>query len=290
MSRRRELDQHRQGLAEIREIMNSMKTLAYMETRKLAKFIDAQRAVVESIEVAASDLLAFHPDILPPSPKESRSAYLLIGSERGFCGDFNRALLEKLQATLESRGEERPLLIAFGRKLLSLLEDDPRLAVSLEGASTVDEVAGLLAEMVSELIALETQYPGLKLHAVFHNSAGDIEVKSIMPPFTMTPEAPPMNVCEPAVNLSPSALFYELSDHYLFAVLHQVLYTSLHAENRNRVTHMDGAVRHLDEEFEQLTQRFNALRQEEITEEIEVILLNAANLEQGEPFKKNLGR
>jgi len=59
MTRRRELDRHRHTLDETRSIMNSMKTLAYMETRKLARFLDAQRSVVRHIESVANDFLGF---------------------------------------------------------------------------------------------------------------------------------------------------------------------------------------------------------------------------------------
>ena len=46
MTRRHDLEHHRNSLAEIRDIMNSMNTLAYLETRKLSRFLDAQHAVV----------------------------------------------------------------------------------------------------------------------------------------------------------------------------------------------------------------------------------------------------
>jgi len=258
--------------------MNSMKTLAYMETRKLARFIDAQQAVVESIETAASDLLAFYPEVLPNS-RETHRAYLLVGSERGFCGDFNHALLTRLETHLEEHGIEDPILIALGRKLHSLLEGDSRLVKALDGASTAEEVGDLLTDLVNTLTPLASQYPDIVLYALFHDSAGNIEVKLLLPPFKQERETNTVTVNAPILNLAPQTLFYELSEHYLFAVLHQVLNTSLHAESHSRVTHMESAVQHLEEEFEHLTQQFNALRQEEITEEIEVILLNATSLE-----------
>ena len=46
------------------------------------------------------------------------------------------------------------------------------------------------------------------------------------------------------------------------------------AENQQRVQRMDSAVRRIDEESEALRRRSNSLRQEEITEEIELIMLN----------------
>jgi F-type H+-transporting ATPase subunit gamma len=82
------------------------------------------------------------------------------------------------------------------------------------------------------------------------------------------------------LTLSPTAFLLELTEQYLFAALHEMLYTSLMAENHNRVTHLEGAVRHLDEKSEQLARQCNALRQEEIIEEIEVILLSASSLDE----------
>jgi len=80
------------------------------------------------------------------------------------------------------------------------------------------------------------------------------------------------------LQLTPVQFLLEFSEQYLFASLHEMLYTSLMAENHRRITHLEGAVRHLEEESRELSLRSNILRQEEITEEIEVILLSASNL------------
>ena len=47
------------------------------------------------------------------------------------------------------------------------------------------------------------------------------------------------------------------------------------AENRQRQVHMDRALQRLDEDSARLQLTYNIQRQEEITEEIEVILLSA---------------
>jgi F-type H+-transporting ATPase subunit gamma len=60
-----------------------------------------------------------------------------------------------------------------------------------------------------------------------------------------------------------------------------MLYTSLMVENRRRVTHLEGAVKHMDEESDELRRQCNTLRQEEIIEEIEVILLSSSELDVG---------
>ena len=58
--------------------------------------------------------------------------------------------------------------------------------------------------------------------------------------------------------------------------LHEILYASLLAENRRRVQHLDGALRHLDRRLDDLKRKDRRLRQEEIIEEIEVILLGSS--------------
>jgi F-type H+-transporting ATPase subunit gamma len=60
-------------------------------------------------------------------------------------------------------------------------------------------------------------------------------------------------------------------------MLNTILFDSLMTENTLCVQHLDAAVKHLDDRDIVLERRCNALRQEEITEEIEIILLSAEN-------------
>lgn len=276
MSRRRKVERRRQGLAEIREIMNSMKTLAYMETRKLSRFIDAQTAVDRSIKEVAADFLSFHSDVLPQT-RRGTPIYLLIGSERGFCGDFNHALLEKQESALRERATDSPAVIAVGHKLHTLLEGDTRVAAWIDGASVVEEVAGVLTQLANAIVAFQTSHGTGEVFCVFHDSEDGVVVKPLLPPFTEYSDKPQRYAVPPLLHLQPAAFLIELTDQYLFAALHAVLYTSLMMENHQRVTHLEGAVKHLDDQSSELTRKSNALRQEEIIEEIEVILLSAAS-------------
>ncbi len=274
MSRRRNLERHRRSLDEIREIMDSMKTLAYLETHKIAKLLEAQRAVVSHIEAAAADLAAFHPGLVP-SPEGLSSAILVVGSERGFCGDFNRRLLQEL-AALAAPGDA--LLLVVGRKLVPLLEKDPRAAAAFEGAGVSEEIPGVIDRIVTELLGRGGSEGSLALTALYHTAEAEITAVALLPAFTT--RAARAFSHAPDLDLAPRELMIALTDQYLFAALQAVLHDSLMAENRRRVAHLEGAVRHLDEEAAKLAHRHNALRQEEIIEEIEVILQSAAGVAQ----------
>jgi F-type H+-transporting ATPase subunit gamma len=277
VTRRRTLEHHRHSLAEIRGIMNSMKTLAYLETRKLARFLDAQQAVVRTIEAAAADLLGFHPEILPEA-KAATPVFLLIGADRGFCGDFNRALLRYLETTRQAQPPGEAAMIAIGRKLHALLDRDARAVAWIDGAALVEEIKDVLNRLADEIISLQRQHEALEVFCIYHGGEDSVVMQRLLPPFEGLAGKPPPYSHPPLLNLSPAALLAELTDQYLFAALHAMLYTSLMMENHHRVTHLDGAVKHLDVQSEDLARQCNALRQEEIIEEIEVILLSAASL------------
>ena len=271
MTARREIERHLKALDDIRSIMSSMKTLALLETHKLARRLAAQNRVVASIEAAADDFRGFFP-FTPSLPRDSRSVHLLFGSERGFCGDFNEALLKALPA---SETVQPPLVLAVGRKLCARLAGDERVIVRLDGANVAEEVEAVLNRLVDTLAALQQQHGAFALTAVYHRAdEGGVGTVHVLPPF-QDPAPVPRYSFPPRLTLAPEAFFAALLDHYLFAALHALAYTSLMAENHRRLEHLEGAVRRLEQDSAELSRRRNVLRQEEITEEIEVIMLSA---------------
>ena len=287
MTRRRELEQHRHTLGEIRGIMNSMKTLAYIESRKLGRFLDAQRAVVAHIETMAADFLGFNPRALPQS-EEATPVCLLLGSERGFCGDFNEMLLRQLESHVREYSIDTPRLIVTGTKLGNQLQGDPRVVVCIDGANVVEESETILALIIKALTELQAKAGAVSLTVLYHDPDREqIVTAEVLPPFKQYQNTAPDFPYPPVLNLPPAAFLAELIDHYLFAALHEMMYVSLMAENIQRVRHLEGAVQHLDDKSANLLHKSNALRQEEIIEEIEVILLSAASLDKKIPKRQD---
>ena len=286
MTRRRELEQHRHTLGEIRSIMNSMKTLAYIESRKLGRFLDAQRAAVAHIETIAADFLGYYPKALPHA-EEATPTCLLVGSERGFCGDFNETLLRRLESHVLEYNIDTPQLIVAGNKLGNHLEGDPRVVACIDGASVVEEAEKTLAPIIDILTELQAKEGAVSLTVFYHDPDREqIVTTEVLPPFEQYRDTAPGFPHPPVLNLSPEAFLGELIDHYLLAAQHEIMYVSLMAENILRVRHLEGAVQHLDDKSANLLHQSNALRQEEIIEEIEVILLSAASLDEGRHKRK----
>jgi F-type H+-transporting ATPase subunit gamma len=266
MSQSHELQLHIEQLKEIRSILNAMKNLALMEIHKLHRFQTMQSQVVTHIENAAMDFLSFYADLLI-EPSTTQHLCIVLGAERGFCGDFNDSLLAVLAE------KEDVSIIAVGSRLCDKLIDNTRLVATLEGANVAEEIPNILNQLSHTLST--TQYNHTHLMIVYHDmELNQIKQRQIFPPFTATKQASPLYSYPPLLNLEPADFFANLVEQYVFAVLHEIFYISLMAENQNRLQHLEGAVKHLDDETISLHRKSQIYRQEEITEEIEVILLN----------------
>ena len=284
MSRRREIARRLEALSDIAGIMSAMKGLALMEIRVLSDFLVSQQGMVNAFETAAADFLQAHPALAEPYVAE-RELCVLVGSEQGFCGDFNERLLVRMEAiSAESAGAVRWLVV--GRRLASRLGERDDLELALPGAVVADEVPTVLLRLTHELgrILAAAQGRGYGLSTLYHcDATGDIRMRPLLPLRDLP--APARLPAYPAdLNLAPEGFLRGLTGHYLYAALNSVLYSSLMAENRQRQMHMDRALQRLEEDTGRLQLSYNIQRQEEITEEIEVILLSADMLPSAASF------
>ncbi len=271
MTRRHELDIHRHKLHEIRNIMYSMKTLAVMETHKLDRYIKAQLATSTTIQNMAADFLHFHQNVLPEVEPTS-NIVLLSGSERGFCGNYNERLIQKLEQFTTSTLISDTTLIVIGHKLHSILKDSDHNILFIEGADVAEDIVNVVENIAHSLAKFQKT---ASLYAIYHNTQHEeLIIEKLLPSFQEIPDNTVNFTTPPILNLKTTDFFLDLTDHYLYSALHRVLYVSLMIENQHRVSHLENATHHLDNKTDELSRKSNVLRQEEIIEEIEVILLN----------------
>ncbi|MCB1693042.1 MAG: F0F1 ATP synthase subunit gamma [Pseudomonadales bacterium] len=268
MSERRNLKVHIGELGEIRDVMDAMKNLALVETRKVTNLLAHRQTLARNLEEVAADFLAYHALNIEPSA-DAPVCWIVFGSERGFCGDYNEALAEALAGHVNT---DQDVVVPVGTRLGGRLEGPQEY---ITGAEVSEEVPAILAALVAKLGAMQAGTQSLKVHTLHHNpDTRLIEARQLMPPPWDPGKA--RGGIAPMLNLDAPAFFSELVDRYLFVALQEIAYAALMAENQKRTQHMSGAVRRLDEKMAELTRHYHIERQEEITEEIEVILLTAA--------------
>ncbi len=268
MSRRREVDHQLLQLQELQDIIGSMKTLSQIELHKLGGMAETQQQLTGFLRQTASDFLYFFPQREPdPEP----ALWLVLGSERGFCGDFNDALIRRLLQEAPGCAGHPGRVLAVGRKLWGRLDEQLPGYVPLMGASVSEELSSVLSQIVVATHGQLAEQGAATLHLLYHGGErGEIQTQRLLPP---EHNALPSSRNAPMLQLSAETFFSEFLQHYLSLSLTGIFTSSLLAENQQRVQHLESAVRRLDDRLAELANRSRTLRQEEITEEIEMILL-----------------
>jgi len=278
MSRLHDLRSRIASLEDIDNIMVAMKNIAFMETRRLAQFLSAQQRAVANIETATGDFVTHYGEALPLAAT-TRDAYLVIGSERGLCGDFNQRAINTLIEQLN--GQTQASILAVGQRLQAHLVDVPSTVTLLSGPSVAEDVAAVLTEVAQALAKMEKDFPPntvLQLTTIYHSDETDgIRTRRILP-LPATPATSLSTAYPPLLNLDPRQLLTQLTEHYLFAALHEAFFSSLMVENQFRLEHMNQAIQRLERKAGEIRLQYNAWRQEDITEEIEIIMLSVEAL------------
>ena len=275
MSKRGQIQQHLQKLGEIGDVMRAIKNISLMETYKLNRFLEYQHRVVSGIEAAVKDFARHYSPFESVSP--DAGIVLAIGSERGLCGDFNDSVASAVQLYLEDNSGVPPKIMVVGNRLAAKLGGDGRIFPAIEGASVVEEIQPLLSLVMKKLTEMHVEATGqLPLHlTVYSHQEGKdgvtVQVVSAVPAQAQETRPEPY---PPMLLLPAQAFHYELVKHYLWAQMHHLFYSSLMAENHFRLQHMERAIQRMEEKSGELQRKQNIIRQEEITEEIEVIMLN----------------
>ena len=268
MSKLSDLRSRMRALSDIEGILNAMKNLSLVEMTKIAHFYGTQQELLRSVKEALADFRQFY-GAPWASGTDSTSLYVLIGSERGFCGGFN----ETIQKTLETQSiDGHPhRLIVVGRKLALKFLQDKRVEASLDGPSAAEEIP----TVISQLARAITQFLSSDWKIIYNSYTGSgTKVETISPFEFVRAQTASKHQFPPLLNLAPSDLRPQLFEQYLFALFYGIFYQSFMAENHERLRHMDGALNKLREDEERLRRLSNSLRQEAITEELEIIMLS----------------
>lgn len=273
MSRSHKVQQHIDSLHEISEIMNAMRNLSLVEAKKINQFIAVQTQAVNTIKSAACDFLHFYPEFYR-QPSVVNKIIVIIGSERGFCGDYNVKLVRALDTYLESFTDIHPVLIPLGYKIHSKFEDVEAVDQMIPGPSVTEEINAVIANLI-EVLNTITVREGIIDVNILHMTDESEEpvITRLLPAFIEDVKLASQFYTKPDINIEPVELFKNLVEEYVFAKLNNILFSSLKAESQQRVSHLENALNKLNENITSLTMKRNEIRQEDITEEIEIIML-----------------
>ncbi len=178
MSRRHAVESRLRVYHELHEIMGAMKNIALIESRKLARVLESQRAMCEIIERSAEDFFAYHPELLMRGRSEP-TLIVAIGSERGSCGSFNMEVEQRLRTEVQ-RCRQPPCVVLAGSRLVQRAEGLAGVTLRLEGPAMMEDVRPALARLLDALSAQPDTERSFTLqglgivHHVPHDAGGEV--------------------------------------------------------------------------------------------------------------------
>lgn len=270
MSKLSEIKEHTHTLGDIKNIMNAMKNLSIVEMTKIARFLPNQAKVAGTIQQAMADFETFY----GPSARPEGEGLLcvLLGSERGFCGGFNEQVAAHFKKM--DLGQKPVRMILVGRKLAMKFEEDPRVAAAIGGPSTAEEIPQAIYQLCESL----RPFSGSRWLILHNDGEEKLSVMETYPLEAGSEGSQAGFPYAPLLNLPPAQLYPLLMEQRLLAVLYRIFYLSFMAENRERLRHMDGALEKIENDWNRMRLKANALRQEQITEELEIIIQNGLEI------------
>ncbi len=213
-----------------------------------------------------------HP-ILTPKSEDQNTLIILIGSQKGLCGNFNTTLFHFFQDYLAQHKFLNYDAIAVGKRAIDYMHKQQAANIIGSYQELSSTTTSSIAYQIIQTI-LAAQKPYSKVY-VFSNYVKTFftqrpQIVSLIPfvAYTSAPHAESANFDEHIWEQKPQEVLDLLAQQCLEANLQYLLFQSLLAEHAARFISMDNSTRNAQNLLEATQLDYNKLRQAKITKEL----------------------
>ena len=288
----------------IEKITNAMKMVAAARLKKAQSRAEAARPYAEKMRAVLGNLAASAGEITHPLlevREEKRTAFVVIGADRGLAGGYNSNVMHAAIAAIGDRDPQDVKLILAGKKAIGFFKRKPYEVVatlqpsgkeisfvdlrqiaqkvrSMFEGREVDAVYLIYAKFISAM-RQEPQAVKLLPMAAPQGSHSDGAGFQIPPQHgEIPPHHEPQHGREFIFEPEAGELLARLLPRYVDTEIYQALVESQASEHGARMTAMSAATKNAGEMIDTLTLAYNKARQAAITKEIVEIVSGAAAL------------
>jgi F-type H+-transporting ATPase subunit gamma len=252
------------SLQEMQDLVRALRALAASHVQEAQSALSGIRGYVEVLEDAiaeAATLLSEADRLAASSESSGASVLIVVCSEHGFVGAFNKRLLDRA----ESERKEEQGLVTIGQRGTMLaaergLEVDRSFSMATHVGGALS-VARRVAEYLANASRADVVFGGYRKGGNFQT-----EARRILPldPASLVRK----NLIPPLRHLAPDALLQRLADEYLFGEITRAVMESLASENGARLRAMEAANHNIGDKLDGFRRKEHTLRQEAITSEL----------------------
>ena len=277
---------------DMRNIVSTMKTLSsasILQYEQANRFVEKYKHNLRDAFQALALQQGF-PKVASAKNVKEKHLYILIGSDNGMVGKFNREIMTTAHQQIHQQGSvpRQNLFLPVGKRLVMLAEQKKWPIYARYGISNSVKVVNTLAEniilRVDEAIQKEKVN---RVSVIFHHrqqaASVRVETRQIVPFETQKLQKLRQKKWEtnnsPLITLQPQQLFSALVRESLMLSIAGALNYSLAAEHWTRMTNMQNAEKNIDENLAELDKMYQQQRQEQITDELIDVISGAASLQ-----------
>ncbi len=215
----------------------------------------------------------WHNAIISPASEQTKELYILVGSQKGLCGNFNISLMSLFNKTvLQKKNNHSLAIIAVGKKAIDFLKEHKITPYKIYSPFNSSNLGSITSDIIQTL--LQESEPFTHVYVASNVIKSFFMQKphiSTLIPFELSDNAPAEQ------NNSPHEYHWEqpvnevldaLAIQCLAAQLEYLLFQSLIAEQAARFVSMDASTRNADNLLEETKLQYNKLRQAKITKEL----------------------
>ena len=275
---------------DLRGIVSTMKMLSSVSVGQFERALKSLNQCTENIRSAFQGLFAqenFHYEFPVSSNKTNQILCIIIGTDNGLVGRFNRDVLDKIIPTLSDKTDKsRIRLITIGKRLSLMVNNSSwSVSASYNNSNTVKEIPSLACAVltkINQLVSKERFNEVWLFYTDRKNTQSFVQARQLIPFQTDLL----MNLKTkkwdgktlPLVTADHEALFSALTHEYFTVLLTHALTASLAAEHYTRMIHMQQAEKNIDERLNNLQLIYQQARQNQITDELIDIVSGAEAL------------
>jgi len=268
-----------------KQITKAMQMVSSSKLRRAEQNAKAYVPYMEKIQdvvgaIASGTKDSGHP-MLTARPVK-KTAYLVIGSDRGLAGAYNSSILRQVQRTIDERHKSKDeyVILAVGRVVRDYFVKRDHNVVSdvvgLPDQPTFADIKEIARNAVGMFI--DGTYDELYMYYNHFVSAiaNEVTEKKLLP---LTDLAPASSNASYEFEPSGEAILEVLLPQYAESLVYGALLYGKASEHASRMTAMKNATDNASDLISDLSLQYNRARQAAITQEITEIVGGAAALE-----------
>jgi len=268
-----------------KQITKAMQMVSSSKLRRAEQNAKAYVPYMEKIQdvvgaIASGTKDSGHP-MLTARPVK-KTAYLVIGSDRGLAGAYNSSILRQVQRTIDERHKSKDeyVILAIGRVVRDyFVKRDHNVISDVVGLPDQPSFADI-KEIARKAVGMFTDGTYDELYMYYNHFvsaiASEVTEKKLLP---LTDLAPASSNTSYEFEPSGEAILEVLLPQYAESLVYGALLDGKASEHASRMTAMKNATDNASDLISDLSLQYNRARQAAITQEITEIVGGAAALE-----------